>query len=254
MSRQARPQSASGVYHIMLRGINRQAIFEEDDDYKKFLYILQDCKAMSGFRLYAYCLMGNHVHLLIHILPTSESLAQIFKRIGVRYVGWYNRKYGRTGHLFQDRFKSEAVDDDSYLFTVLRYIHQNPVEAGLCKNAGDYPWSSYRDYFLKQHICDTDILLQMIATDSKQAMAELAHLHTQDRKSGCMDMEQQRRLSDADVKAQLLKLCGTNTIVQLQTLTTPQRDTVITALKLQGASIRQIVRLTGWSFGVVRSK
>ena len=88
--------------------------------------------------------MGNHIHLLIK--PEKEPLEQVFKRIGGRYVYWYNVKYQRVGHLFQDRFKSEPVEDDSYFLTVIRYIHQNPVKAGLCKNIKDYKYSSYAEY------------------------------------------------------------------------------------------------------------
>ena len=139
MPRQARKKSESGIYHVMLRGINQQQIFEDSEDCDKFIQILQECKAVSGFKLFAYCLMGNHIHLLIK--PEKEPLEQVFKRIGGRYVYWYNVKYQRVGHLFQDRFKSEPVEDDSYFLTVIRYIHQNPVKAGLCKNIKDYKYS-----------------------------------------------------------------------------------------------------------------
>ena len=131
MPRQARKKSESGIYHVMLRGINQQQIFEEPEDFEKFLQILKDCKAISGYKLFAYCLMGNHIHLLIK--PEEESLEQAFKRIGGRFVYWYNVKYQRIGHLFQDRFRSEPVETDEYFMTVLRYIHQNPIKAGLCK-------------------------------------------------------------------------------------------------------------------------
>ena len=108
----------------MVRGIDRQIIFNNDEDYSKYVEILRECKAISKFKLFAYCLMDNHVHLLLK--AEDEDLSQIFKRIGVRYVYWYNWKYNRRGHLFQDRYRSEAVEDDSYFLTVLRYIHQNP--------------------------------------------------------------------------------------------------------------------------------
>lgn len=124
MPRQARKKSESGIYHIMLRGINKQQIFEDDEDCQKYLQILKECKAVSEFKLFAYCLMGNHIHLLIQL--GKEPIDLIFKRIGSRYVYWYNLKYRRTGHLFQDRYKSEPVEADSYFLTVVRYIHQNP--------------------------------------------------------------------------------------------------------------------------------
>lgn len=134
MPRQARKKSESGIYHIMLRGINQQQIFEDREDYEKFLEILKDCKAICEFKLFAYCLMGNHIHLLIQ--EGTESLEQVFKRLCGRFVYWYNVKYRRVGHLFQDRFKSEPVDSDDYFFTVQRYIHQNPIKAGLRFSGG----------------------------------------------------------------------------------------------------------------------
>lgn len=127
MPRKARIESKSGIYHIMLRGINRQQIFEDDEDFEKFLWVLKDVKQLSRFKLYGYCLMGNHIHLLLK--PENEPLELIFRRIGSKYVYWYNLKYQRTGHLFQDRFKSEPVENISGFFVVLRYIHQNPVKA-----------------------------------------------------------------------------------------------------------------------------
>ena len=136
MPRSAREISENSTYHIMLRGINQQQIFEEAEDYTKFLEILKHYQAVSEYKVYAYCLMGNHIHLLMEF--GKEDIGQVFKRIGAKYVYWYNIKYGRKGHLFQDRYKSEPVDDDSYFLTVMRYIHQNPIKAGLCKKVDGY--------------------------------------------------------------------------------------------------------------------
>ncbi len=144
MPRQARKKSLSNIYHVMLRGINRQLIFENDGDRRQFMLILTECKEVSGFRLHAFCLMPNHIHLLIE--PAEESLEVIFKRIGSRYATWYNRKHQRVGHLFQDRFRSENVETDQYYMTVLRYILQNPMKAGMESRPGTYRWSSYFAY------------------------------------------------------------------------------------------------------------
>ena len=144
MSRQARKPSESGIYHVMLRGINKQQIFIDEEDYEKFLWVLKDTKEISEYKLYAYCLMDNHIHLLIKV--EKEPLHIIFKRIGNRFVYWYNAKYQRIGHLFQDRYKSEAVENEEYFLTVLRYIHQNPLKAGICENVSDYKYSSYNEY------------------------------------------------------------------------------------------------------------
>lgn len=138
-------QSKTGIYHIILRGINRQTIFEDDDeDAIKFLQTLKDYESKSGYEIYAYCLMGNHIHILIK--EGQEKLGTAIKRIGVSYVYWYNSKYDRTGHLFQGRYKSEVVENDKYLLTVLRYIHQNPLKAGITKDIEEYKWSSYNEY------------------------------------------------------------------------------------------------------------
>ena len=132
MPRKAREKSESGIYHVMLRGINQQQIFEDEEDYNTFIKILEEVQQKSKFELFAYCLMGNHVHLMIK--EGEENIETIFKRIGGKYVYYYNTKYERAGHLFQDRFKSEPIDTDSYFMVVLRYIHQNPIKAKICSN------------------------------------------------------------------------------------------------------------------------
>ena len=117
MPRQARKKSSAGIYHIMLRGVNQQQIFEDGEDCDKFLQVLKDCKAISEFKLFAYCLMGNHIHILLQ--ETNEPIELLMKRIATRFVYWYNIKYQRVGHLFQDRFKSEPIENDAYFLTVL---------------------------------------------------------------------------------------------------------------------------------------
>ena len=144
MPRKARKESRTDIYHVMLRGINQQIIFEDEEDFQMFLSTLKECKRISGFDLYAYCLMTNHVHLLLKV--GKEPLAMIFRRLGSRYVYWYNRKYQRTGHLFQDRYRSEPIENEAYFLTALRYIIQNPMKAGMEESPGTYPWSSYSDY------------------------------------------------------------------------------------------------------------
>lgn len=166
MSRHPRRLSESGIYHVMLRGINRDTIFLEDEDRRWFLQCLSVTKELSGCQVLAYCLMPNHVHLVIR--TGCEPVGVVLKRLGVRYAGWFNHKYGRVGHLFQDRFRSKPVEDDAYLATVLRYVWNNPVEGGLAVRAEDYPWSSRRllgekgtlvDEAALQHLVDPSALV-----------------------------------------------------------------------------------------------
>ena len=137
MARRAREISGTGIYHVMMRGINRQNIFEDDEDFTRFVELLFQmvCPVDDNGKplpprciFYAYCLMTNHVHLLIR--EVTESLSSVIKRIGVSYAQYYNKKYQHFGHLFQDRFRSEPVNDNAYFFTLLQYIHQNPAHRG----------------------------------------------------------------------------------------------------------------------------
>lgn len=253
MPRAAREKSESGIYHIMLRGINKQTIFEDDEDYEKYLQVLKECREKSGYKLMAYCLMGNHLHLLMK--EEKEELQQIFKRVGVRYVYWYNFKYNRTGHLFQDRFKSEPVGDDRYFLTVLRYIHQNPVKAGLCKDASEYKWSSYSDYLHGLGIADTAFGLSLFHEDNEKAKMLFDSYMKEDEKTNCLDIEQESmRFTDIEAQDILQELCGTRNKAEFQGMDKVKRDQSIAILKESGLSIRQISRLTGISFGIVRRK
>jgi REP element-mobilizing transposase RayT len=102
MPRKPRIISSTGIYHIVLRSVNQHIIFEEDADFQKFLYLLSDCKMKYDLTIYAYCLMNNHIHLLLKSAP--ENLSSAFQSLGTKFVRWYNTKYVRTGHLFQERF------------------------------------------------------------------------------------------------------------------------------------------------------
>ena len=243
MPRKSRKKSESGIYHVMLRGINQQQILEDDEDNEKFLDVLEDCKKASGFELYAYCLMGNHVHLLLKVI--NEDLDQIFKRIGARYVYWYNWKYHRLGHLFQDRFKSEPVEDDRYFLTVLRYIHQNPIKAKICNSVENYRWSSYNEYTGNSKITDCDFALSMTGID------EFIKFQNSNNDDFCLEHEVVFRLRDDEVKEIIKKICNAATVEGFLRFNSSERDFYLKELRKSGASIRQISRLTGVSKAIV---
>lgn len=173
MSRLARKQSASAIYHIMLRGNEKRPIFLDDEDRTRFIDTLRVKKSENKFELYAYCLMNNHVHLLIN--ERAESIARIMKCINVSYAIYFNKKYNRVGHLFQDRFRSEAIDYENYLLSAARYIHNNPVHAGIIDLPEKYEWSSYGCYSgVKNVSClvDTSLLLEMYSIYPDKAVKE----------------------------------------------------------------------------------
>lgn len=245
MPRQARRKSESGIYHIMLRGINKQVIFEDEEDNLKFLETLKNYKAISGYKIFAYCLMSNHIHLLLKV--EKENLDLIVKRIASSYVYWYNWKYRRRGHLFQDRFKSEPVEDDAYFLTVIRYIHQNPIKAGLSKSIDGYKFSSYNEYINTPFMVDMDFCLGIV---DKEQFVEFNNEYNQDI---CLEIEDDNfRLTDDEAREIIRKISKCKTITEFQNLSMDKRDKYLKALRNKGLSIRQISRLTGIGFNIVR--
>jgi len=243
--RQAREKSKSGIYHIILRGTNKQIIFEEEEDKVKFIETLNDYKEKSGYKIYAYCLMGNHIHLLIQ--EGKEELGIVMRRIGASYVYWYNWKYQRCGHLFQDRYKSETVDDDSYFLTVVRYIHQNPLKAGLVNDISNYRWCSYNEFVEKKVITDIDFALNMFSKDRENAMEAFKAFHNEMNNDICLELEHKRRLTDDEAIKIIKKTCSTINCQELQCFEPETRSKYLKDLKEQGLSTRQLERLTGIS-------
>lgn len=141
MARQEWVKSTTGIDPVVLKGLDGRNIFLDDSDRSLFMDKLTKARETGGFQLYGYCLMDNHVHLLI---KEGEELGTSIERITVGYVQLHYNKYGRTGHLVQNRFSSEAVEDDQYLMMVLRYIHRNPLKAEMVSRLKGYPWSSYQ--------------------------------------------------------------------------------------------------------------
>jgi putative transposase len=159
MPRIARIAPRDHIFHILSRGNNRQIVFRDEPDYKKYREILNRYKEKYHFRLYHYVLMKNHVHLVLETQEEGGSLAEIMKGINLSYAQHYKRKYDHIGHFWQDRFKSILVSSDQYLLACGSYVELNPVRAGIVKNPGDYRWSSYgvyaygkRDLLVDQHL------------------------------------------------------------------------------------------------------
>lgn len=250
MPRQARKMSASGIYHIMMRGINKQRIFKDQDDNTRFIQTLEQYKDKSGYHIYAYCLMVNHVHLLLKV--GEEPLEQVMRRICGSYVYWYNSKYQRIGNLFQDRFKSETVENDAYFLTVLRYIHQNPLKAGLVTSIEQYPWSSFGEYLNRPIVVDTDFALKMFDDNREKAVKSLIEFCEVINENQCLEIEEKRQLPDAEAINIIKQVCKIENASDLQKFDKLTRNKRLRELKEEyRLSIRQIERLTGISRGVV---
>jgi REP element-mobilizing transposase RayT len=144
MVRTARQESDTGYYHVMARGNNKEMIFRDISEKQYFLEELQAKINEGDISLLSYCVMDNHMHLLI--FSDLESMTDALKRINIKFAMRYNTKYNRVGHVFQDRYKSEVINTGKYLLSALRYIHNNPVKAKIVSRAKDYKWSSYKAY------------------------------------------------------------------------------------------------------------
>ncbi len=250
MPRNLRKKSSTGIYHVVFRGINRQIIFEDNEDYRKFLFTLIDCKEKSGFKIFAYCLMSNHIHLLIK--EEGESLGVAFRRLGASYVYWYNLKYSRKGHLFQDRFKSGVVEDNRYFLEVLRYIHQNPVKAGLVNDPGDFRWSSYREYLMpfnnKYNLCEKNFVLKIFSWN----LTSFKEHSMQACDDEIINSNGKNRLNDMQASKTIENIAGLNAPAELQTFEKENRDMLLKKFKAVGIPMKQIARVTGISYGIIR--
>lgn len=144
MPRNPRLHVPGGLYHAILRGNHRQVIFHDDDDCRTFEEILRAALHRYGGRLHAYCWMPNHVHLAVQV--GEPPLGRLMHLLASRYSRWKQRRIPTTGHLFERRYRAKLVAADRYLLALVRYIHRNPVRAGLVADAADYAWSSHRAY------------------------------------------------------------------------------------------------------------
>lgn len=156
MARKARERGLTGTYHCIIRGIDKQDIFLDNQDRRKFLKEIVNTKKQHEYKLYAYCLMDNHVHLMIE--DTKNNLDKIMQSITIRYSLYFNKKYERVGHLFQNRYLSKVVDNERYLLVLQRYIHQNPP------NMQTYRWSSFGEYVYEPNMVDVDYILNKFDT------------------------------------------------------------------------------------------
>jgi len=131
-------------YHVLNRGNQKQPIFLGAEDFEKYLQILKHCKRKYRCKVFGYCLMPNHIHLILEP-EEPQALAKIMQSLTQTYTFWFNKKYGKVGHLWQGRFKNMIVHRDDYFIQCVYYVETNPVRASLAASPVDYLWSSYRD-------------------------------------------------------------------------------------------------------------
>lgn len=254
MPRHSREKCASGIYHIMVRGINRQNIFNDEDDYIRYLDTIRRMKIDNRFELYCYCLMTNHVHLLIK--EKGEDTSRVMKRIGTSYAFWYNSKYARVGHLFQDRYKSEGIDNDAYLLSVIRYIHKNPVKAKMVQEPQEYKWSSCQQYYgykeIPVELTDTDFILGIFAENKDMATKRLVEHTKEASQEVYLDDETKVKKKDAILFSEIEAILNGHPISILKSMKKQERDQILQRIKaIEGSNQRQIARVTGLNPNII---
>ena len=244
MPREKRKLSISNVYHIIWRGIDKQDIFYDDKDKRIFLKQLLEVKKKFEFEVYAYCLMYNHIHLVVRV--QNGLISKIIQSLGIKYSQYFNRRYDRTGHLFENRFRSKNVENKQYLLELCRYVHRNPENARIA-TVENFRWSSYNEYIGKPKIVDTKVLLHYFDNKIDDfinfTVNQKRDLYQETRES--LEYEFTNRFSDEDVKDIIVKKYKFNSIKDLYSLEKFKRDEIIFDLRnLAGTNKTQLSRVT----------
>ncbi len=187
MARKTRIELEGGLYHLITRGNDRKDIFHSREDHDKFIQILTTQKQNLPFYFYAYCLMTNHIHLLVE--RRTDDIGRIMHRVLTAYTQYYNRRYKKVGHVLQGRYKAVLCQSETYLTTLVRYIHLNPVKAKMVSRAGEYPFSSHRAYLGLEPTgpLDVDPVLRHFGSRKADARKHFAAFVDGDQDTVCSD-------------------------------------------------------------------
>lgn len=237
-------RTVTGFYHVCARGMGKQLIFEGDEDRWEFLELMRDCCREEGVTVIAWCLMGNHVHLVL--ADYEDAMSAAMHRLLLTYARRFNKRTGRTGHLFQNRFDRRSLDTDRYLMAAIRYVHANPQEAGIAL-IERYPWSSFAEYLraydndTTRGFSDPSCVLELFG--SAEGFIAYSLSMPDGSEPALCDMKEteweRHAFADKMAKSLGVPLCG------VKAAPPARRDTVIVGLHDAGFTVRQIERYTG---------
>lgn len=245
MPRVARKISNTKVYHIILRGNDRQDIFYDEQDYKKFLKTMKMTKEKYQYKIYAYCLMTNHVHLVIY--DKNNQISKIMQSIAISYSSYFSKKYDKEGHLFQNRFLSKNVETKEYMCRLCRYIHQNPVKSRI-STIEQYKWSSYLEFIYGEKIINREWILPMFGQTQKEAIENFIIFHSYEKKTINEEVEYEiiDKLTDEQAKKKIQEVLNIKDVREIRTYNKKVRDEKIYQLKnIRGTSKAQLSRILG---------
>lgn len=245
--RSPRKKSNTNIYHVIVRGINRQDIFYEKQDFRKFIKEIKRTKETYKYKLYSYVLMPNHVHFIIQ--DTNDNLSIVMQSLAISYSYYFNQKYKRVGHLFQNRFKSKIIENEPYLKNVVRYIHKNPENAGLSEK---YEWNSYYEYILnKTKIIDKDFIMNIFNND----ITSFRDFHNNYIKNQDIDKDYElmEKIEDEEAIKIIKELLKEENLMKVQNYEKDRKKLVIKKIaKIEGITKVQISRILGISLSTVK--
>ena len=240
-----RKRSESGFYHVVAKGDGAQIIFEDNSDRRLYVDILAKTIDEFKIKLHAYCLMSNHVHLLVQ--DEQRELSGFMKKLSETYAMHFSRKTGRVGRVFQRPFWSEPVESDAYFLCALRYIHANPEPAGICK-AKDYPWSSYQDYLSGSAFVEVEFARELLGgirrfEEFSASGGSYAKPFT--------DSKLSRHHNSDELVNIAINLLGRETLNNLRAMSPEARKPHIALLHAHGFTKAEIARITGLGSALV---
>ncbi len=241
--RKPRKYAKSGLYHIVIRGVNKQNIFYDDEDKKKFLSLLKKYSIKYNIKIHAYCLMENHVHLLLE--DCQKNLSLFMQTLSSVYAKLFNKKYDRIGHLFQERFASEVIENTQYYKTVFRYIIQNPEKAGIA-NKKEFLWSSY-NFYKKESI----IICRERVIDFFGSIKEIYDFIDKRNNDFCLEIELRPSEKEADYLNKIKSLLNSQNPIISPDLSRKEIENQIKKLKKARIPTRIIARITELPTGII---
>ena len=251
MPRKSRKYSETQIYHIILRGIDKQIIFSDDEDRYVFLNQILITVKKYKYEVYAYCLMSNHIHLVLKI--KDSFLSKAIQSLEIRYSRYYNEKYERSGHFFENRFKSKVVNNKKYFFEVCRYVHRNPEKDGI-STTENYKWSSYHEYIGKEKIVNKNVLLNYYNNEIEQFMKYTLKENNILDEENYAEFELLDKIEDCLLKQIILKVLNIESIEVISRQNIKIQKELINKIKnISGTNINQLSRVTRVSRRIIKS-